>query len=391
MADVLKGETIIYFGPEPWSGMWRNRHQLMSRLAGANDVWYVEPPARVRQRADRSGRGSRGIQTRLISRDESGVRIFHGPWWLPLTGREPFKRASIRLYLAVLSRAAGLRSRRPVVWLSRPNMTDYLGGLPAKLTIYHVVDEYSGYGDLSPARRRRVADREAELLSRVDVVIVVTPSLLDAKRGHNPNTYLVPNAVDFHAYADSTAPIPADIVGIPRPIIGYSGLVAARLDFELLLAAARARPDWSFVFVGHVREQGAHSWIQRLKVLPNVYFLGCKPVDETPYYVRRFDVSMIPYRTNLRARHAGPLKLYEYAAASTPIVATDFTAAREFEGCIEIVHDAQELLAACARYLDAGTASAAAAKNLRIAARNTWDQRVAQIACIVRRHAIHSP
>ena len=44
----LEGETIVYFGPEPWEGMWRNRHQLMSRLAANNRVIYVEPAHNIR-------------------------------------------------------------------------------------------------------------------------------------------------------------------------------------------------------------------------------------------------------------------------------------------------------------------------------------------------------
>ncbi len=41
--EILSGHNIIYFGPEKWEGMWRNRHQLMSRCARNNKVIYVEP------------------------------------------------------------------------------------------------------------------------------------------------------------------------------------------------------------------------------------------------------------------------------------------------------------------------------------------------------------
>ena len=43
---MLKGQSIIYFGPEKWNGMWRNRHQLMTRLSIKNKVLYVEPVIR---------------------------------------------------------------------------------------------------------------------------------------------------------------------------------------------------------------------------------------------------------------------------------------------------------------------------------------------------------
>ena len=39
----LAGETVICMAPDPWEGLWRNRHQIMTRLARHNTVLYVEP------------------------------------------------------------------------------------------------------------------------------------------------------------------------------------------------------------------------------------------------------------------------------------------------------------------------------------------------------------
>ncbi len=39
----LSGECIVCLAPDPWSGLWRNRHQIMTRLARHNTVLYVEP------------------------------------------------------------------------------------------------------------------------------------------------------------------------------------------------------------------------------------------------------------------------------------------------------------------------------------------------------------
>ena len=33
---MIAGFDIVYYGPEPWAGMWRNRHHLLSRLARGN-------------------------------------------------------------------------------------------------------------------------------------------------------------------------------------------------------------------------------------------------------------------------------------------------------------------------------------------------------------------
>ena len=387
MSGYLRGETLIYFGPEPWAGLWRNRHQLMSRLAQHNTVVYVEPPVLLRDLLGLRRRGRRprnAIRSRLFTRDASGVVVFHSPWWLPQTGRPPFKDPGIRLLLAVLGRVAGVgRQRRPIVWYSRPGMVDYVDKFDARLVVYHVVDEYSGYGDPAKTRSDTPGSQELRMLREADVVIVVTPTLFDRKSPYNPNTFVVPNAVDFDAYAAGGLDIPGDMADIRHPVIGYFGLVAARLDLDMLGQAADKHPDWSFVFVGAINDDHCARELGQLRARDNVHFLGSKPVDEVPAYVRRFDVCMIPYRVNLRAENASPLKLYEYAAASKPIVSTNFAAARAFEGDLAIVNDSAEFVAACEAALTQDAASSALAKNRQLAQENTWDHRVRQIAGIL--------
>ena len=383
----LRGETIIYFGPEPWEGLWRNRHQLMSRFAEDNDVWYVEPPAPIRDVLGikrRDGTPAQPLRGKLCSRDESGVRIFHGVWWLPTTGRKPLEELSIRLFLWAVKLVARVgRKRKPIVWYSRPNMVHYIGKLHEKFTIYHVVDEYSGYRNPSRTEMPEPDEWEIELMQQADAVIVVTPTLYELKSPHNENTQIVANAADYESYSADSMSRPDDMPAGDKPVIGYSGLVAARLDLALLDEAAKSRPDWQFVFVGTVNDTQCEDEIRQLGELPNVHLLGNKPADEVARYVRCFDVCVIPYVVNLRARHASPLKLFEYAAACRPIVTTDFPAARAFEGHVRIASDPGSFVAACEEALALDKTSKELADNRDIASRNTWDHRVKQVSGII--------
>ena len=52
-ADEVKyrwpdGTGMIYFGMSPWVGMWKSRHQLMSRFARGMPVLYVQPSVGLR-------------------------------------------------------------------------------------------------------------------------------------------------------------------------------------------------------------------------------------------------------------------------------------------------------------------------------------------------------
>jgi len=326
-------------------------------------------------------------RSRLISRDASGVTVIHGPWWLPVTGRAPFKNLSIRIFLAVVSFVTRTRpGSLPIVWYSRPYMTDYIGKLKVKQSVYHVVDEYSGYGHPSKTESGDPSTKELEMLGKADTVIVVTPTLFELKSPHNRNTHIVPNAVDYDAYANCGRTKPDDMAGIRSPIVGYSGLIAARLDLGMLQQAAIARPDWSFVFVGSTNETHCERELRSLRELSNVHMLGAKPVNEVPRYIHQFDVCIIPYVVNLRAQHASPLKLYEYAAASKPIVSTDFADARSFDGHIHFAGDVSEFLTACDSAMALDPSGQEIQDNRDIAARNTWELRIRQVSDI-----LHSP
>lgn len=378
---MLSGETIIYFGPEPWKGLWRNRHQLMSRFAKHNDVYYVEPPTNIRD-CLRPGRRSK-----LFTRDASGVTVIHGARWLPVTGRAPMKNVTLRIFLFAVALVSGtVFGKRPITWYSRPRMADYVARSQSKRAVYHVVDEYSGYGHPSTSASDGPNPDELRMLASVDTVIVVTESLFASKSPHNPNTHIVANAVDFDAYANPAPAMPEDMIGINSPVIGYSGLVAARLDLTMLIAAARERPEWNFVFVGTVNDTFCEAEIQQFGDLPNVHLLGTKDIDDVPRYVRQFDVCIIPYVLNLRAQHASPLKLYEYAAASKPIVSTDFAAARAFEGEVRFADGTAAFIAECEAALQLDASAHEIVGNKNVAAGNTWEHRVAQLSDILRAH-----
>ncbi|MCK4413062.1 MAG: glycosyltransferase [Candidatus Eisenbacteria sp.] len=113
--------------------------------------------------------------------------------------------------------------------------------------------------------------------------------------------------------------LPADLRFLPRPWIGFMGAIFVYLDFDLLLATARAFPDASLVMVGPVQDpQGA----RRLSRAPNVHFLGRKPQNQVPDYVGAFDVCLCPFKAGAVRRAVNPLKIYEYLALGRPVVST---------------------------------------------------------------------
>lgn len=383
---MLSGETIICFAPDPWAGLWRNRHQIMTRLAKRNTVIYVEPRVYLSE-ALRKTRSAQIRWTDLraprLRHERDGLYLYNDPVYAPYAGRLSGGIVTAALRRAALRRAlASLTAPAPILWLLRPWHADQVGLYGEKLVVYHVTDEYSDYPTITDkAQFRR---DEAALCRRADLVIVTSPALLRAKSPHNANTHLVRNGVDYAGFQAALArdgEHPA-LAGLPHPRIGYAGALNEKIDFSLIEAVARLRPDWQFVLVGSLDLMAGAGAVSGLKALPNVRWTGRVPVEQVPSAIGSMDVCLLPYKINPWTANIDSLKLYEYLACGKPVVATDVPAAREFAHLVSIAGDAAGFEQAISAALREDPAVCAPPRQAAAAA-NTWDQRVAQIEALL--------
>ena len=385
---MLTQQAMVYFAPGPWAGLWRNRHQLMHLFARhGNRVLFVEGRGHLRQTLAAIRTGQAGLTTARIEPVADDLFVFRYPVWTPISGHPQLGWMTQKLRTILLRHAlAELGLARPIVWFSQPSMGDLLDAVPdARLRIYHVVDEYAAYTGQSPEHSRREQLLEQELIRRVDAVVVVSEKLYAAKRHLHPHTYLVPNGVDYGAYSAALedAHSPDDLARIPAPRLVYSGLIGDRLDLEMLAELARTRPDWSLVLLGEARLAIQQAQWDALCRLPNVHYLGQKPVQQVPYYLKGCQVGMMPYLQNRESEHISPLKLYDYLAAGLPVASMDIPAVREFRAAIHVAAEPAAFAGAVAGAL-ADTAPARRAQRRALAAQHTWEARGEQISGLIR-------
>jgi glycosyltransferase involved in cell wall biosynthesis len=308
---------ILTLPPHPWQhDSWQTPHHVVSRLARYFPVAWVDP---VHERDAASRRRREGPPAVWAAPDAPGVTVYTAEWWLPKlfrpgalarwTAQERLRRAQRIL--------AAQGCRRTVVYLWRPEFAPALDLVPHALSCYHIDDDYAFSDTPQPPDPVEVA-----LIRRAGQVFIHSPALMEKKGGLNPRTALAPNGVDYEAYA-RTVPEPADLARIPRPRIGYTGKLKKQLDWALLLELATRHPAWSFVFVG---PRSPHPEIAdvlaRLARMPNVHFLGGKPVVELFAYPQHFDACIMPYRDTEYTKYIFPLKLHEYLAGGRPTVGT---------------------------------------------------------------------
>ncbi len=129
---------------------------------------------------------------------------------------------------------------------------------------------------------------------------------------------LVPNGVEIeHFQQDSTRP--AEYRNARNVIAVYVGAIAKWLDLDMVIRGATRTPMVDYYFVGPLMTQIPSN-------LPeNVHFLGPRPYESISGFYQHADVAIVPfdvrrYRTLIEGVDA--IKLYEYLAASLPVVAT---------------------------------------------------------------------
>lgn len=393
---MIAGHDIVCFAPGPWDDIWRNRHQIMSRLARANRVLWVEPWPNLwptlRGLRDRPLlQGLTSLRGPRLEQVDTNLYVYQPAGWAPRSSGEPLRTATQAVYMTLLRRVLRrLGFRAPILWLFLPDMEIFLGRFDEKLSIYHVVDEYSGYSGVSEEWRPVMQRLEERLARRVDLVFVVSPALLERKRRLNERSFLVPNAVDYAAFSAAQAQgvVPAEMKGISPPTAGYVGAINDKVDLALLAGVARQCPDVSLVLVGPITvndEEGQRA-LAELQALPRVHFVGRKSVAEVPRYIAACDVCLLPYRVNAWTSSIDALKLYEYFACGKPVVATDVPAAHRLaagaKDVIQIAKTEREFVEGLRLALGEGNPALREARR-RIAACNTWDQRIETLSVAI--------
>ncbi len=252
---------------------------------------------------------------------------------------------------------------------------DYVGTLGEDGAVYYCVDEWSMFGYLD---RAQTVAAERTLLAKVDAVFAINGALAEAKRAINPSTFESPHGVDHALFAralDERGPIPADLAALPRPRLGFYGTLRDWVDFELIAAVARARPQWSIALIGQVLCD-----VSAIRDLPNVHLLGQKPHHELPAYCRGFDVGIIPYRIDERMTFVNPLKLREYLSAGLPVVSTPVPEVLRFPKLARVATTPAQFIAATEAALHDPMSRAQRSAAMKD---ETWSARVAFVSATV--------
>ncbi len=236
---------------------------------------------------------------------------------------------------------------------------------------YDCLDDLSIYA--GHASLERFNAYEAMLLERSDVVVTTAAKLEARLRAKTSKpVHRIPNGVDdewFRTRAE-VCMRPADLASISRPIVGYVGNIAGWLDYDLIVAVAQLMPDVSFIFIGPAEHEGR---IQQLQRARNILWLGRKPYDDVPAYIKAFDVCSIPFRRGEIAETTNPVKVFEYFALGKAVVSTPLSELHEYEKTgLVLFGDSPTSFAEALKWALAERGDERAKQRIQIAAAHSW-------------------
>jgi UDP-galactopyranose mutase len=309
----------------------------MCRFAHEMDVIYWEEPVEI------GPRETAYLEVRE-ARDAANVRIVvpHLPQGMPEDAREAALKRLLDAHVASI--------RGPLIaWYYTPMMLPFSKHLTPDVTVYDAMDELSKF-KFAP---EHLLDYEQELIDRADLVFTGGSSLYEAKKDRHPNVHCFPSSVDRAHFCKARARLfdPADQEDLPRPRLGFYGVIDERFDTELLAKVAEMRPNWSFVMVGPVVKISEEDLPKR----PTIHYVGGKTYGELPSYLSGWDVALMPFAMNESTQFISPTKTPEYLAGGKPVVSTPIRDVVRHYGQLEgvkIADNADDFIAQCERAME---------------------------------------
>lgn len=334
---------------------------------------------------------------RLVRKDlqrlwEKGRNVLTRPAYAPQEGEEGAAPATViepkvlpyhryewvrRLNSAILQRQLfpflrqQVQAGQDLIFVTtNPGAVDLIDRFGAALSVYYCMDEYAEMREADPKMIRAC---EPLMLEKVDCTFATSLALCRSKTNRRYDTVYLPQGVDF-AHLQNLGTCPEPLRRIPRPIIGFQGILGERVDLALLEKILQRFPQASLVTLGRYEVN-----INHLRRYPNFFAFDPVPYAKLPAWAGRFDIGLVAYRKDGHTDSVNPLKLLEYLAMGQPVVSVDLPELALHRDYIGVAQDHEGYLA----HLDALIRRYPFAPSERerlksYAAEHAWERRAAR-------------
>ena len=353
--------TLIVFCHLRWDFVFQRPQHLMTRLAEHYRILFVEEP--VYDEGEAHLKKTAVAPNITVCQPHTGIQA---------PGFHDDQIPTLQALLADLVP----EGERPVVWFYTPMALPLLQGFDPALVVYDCMDELAAFKNAP----KQLLQRENALLNIADLCFTGGPSLYQSKRERHANAHCFSSSVDAKHFrkALDRDDSHAEQNHLPRPRLGFYGVIDERFDTDLVKQVAEARPDWQIVLVGPVVKIDPAN----LPRANNIHYMGQRTYDQLPQFLAGWDVCLLPFALNESTKFISPTKVLEYMAAELPSVSTPITDVKVPYGDVVAIADtAEKFIAACDRMLAMNDAqkSALVDRMRAIVANTSWDKTAASM------------
>jgi teichuronic acid biosynthesis glycosyltransferase TuaH len=383
---------VVFCAANNYDGIKLADQHFAEQLSKLVPVLYVDPPVSSLAPLKRPRLVTRMIGSRVRLLAPGLARLT--PIVEPFPSKRRLTDLTAKLVRAYLHRAvAQLGAPRVEAVISAWPQYPVFNTCQEQVSVYWAQDDFVGGAALLGFNAQHLDACERRVAASADFIVAANPVVADSWRARGGDVLLIPYGADIHSYANvDQAPRALD-VDLKDPIVGFVGHINNRIDMRLLEAIAdRGR---SLLLVGPRDLAFEPKRFAELARRPNVRWVGPKPFDALPSYLRVIDVGVVPYGDSSFNRGSFPLKTLEYLAAGRAVVSTDLPATRWLDTNLVAAASEPKIFADHVdRLLDEDRGEdALIASRREFAAKHSWPVRAREFydAILSRRSASASP
>jgi teichuronic acid biosynthesis glycosyltransferase TuaH len=235
----------------------------------------------------------------------------------------PLATRIVRRQLQRAVRALGGTVRAVIsTWL----FLDAYGVCGERRRVYWWTDDPVGAAALWGHTPERMAAADERLARASDLIVAVSEGATQRLRDRGLPAAYLPNGCDAAVFAGADDAADVADVALDGPIAAFVGHINTRTDLALLEGVADS--GVGLLLIGPRDPSFEPDRFARLSARANVAYLGPRPFEELPSYLKLVDVGLVPYGPTEFNRWSFPLKTLEYLAAGRPVVSTSLPAIR---------------------------------------------------------------
>ena len=354
-------QRIMYIMNVDWDWAKQRPHFLAHYLSKSHEMLVLYPYSWRR--------------THLVKNQRDCVNLY--PFFrLPLGGRFAFIRSLNVLLLRLLSSVFIKWHRPDIVWISSPELFEYLPKHLSARLIYDCMDDVLAF-PRNALRKDLLAASELELVKASSSVFCSSQNLRDkliTRVGYPEKYSIVYNAFNPSAFSVVSVDVEPKKNG-GRTVLGYVGTISSWLDFDALVKVVDAFSSVEIHLLGPIENLG-NSFPQYERII----HLGSVRHADIQAYLRDFDALIMPFQVTDLIQSVDPVKLYEYVFFNKPIVSVSYSEIERFSDFVDFYTNHDELTAIIYRYVNEGFKNKYSVQMRdEFVIKNTWAKRVVSI------------